>query len=373
MELPVLSKVELFFISNFGFKYSDFSFGRRCEMCRSFKLFVVVLSLLCIPTMLLAADREKPGTVVIARTPKMTSKLFPLKTISYNEVNRVCRPWISKKGTLTYIKERNSVWVYDTPEVIKKISMFLSQADRDAVNVRINIDYREAGSRSSGSIGIKYNDGRRRYQGPVTIRDGKVITPRKVTIKNPVVRRGTTSNFTSTFITTKSGYPATLWVGETRLDPSWLRYAKLRPDIIIVEGSSYYRIKGSDMDFRWADIGASLQVCPVYHESDDTIELDIYPVLSTLVGRGRKKNVKVESLSTHLRVKNGARIPIGGVISGKSKQYRNLFGPTFLRNKDGRSVLDIYLTATVVKPGRRRWTTDPDSYRSPIRTYRYQR
>jgi hypothetical protein len=61
--------------------------------------------------------------------------------------------------------------------------------------------------------------------------------------------------------------------------------------------------------------------------------------------------VVVQDVKTSLILQNGQRVSIGGVIGQNNKFYRSLFGPEFLNRDDSNSILDMYVTATIVKPG----------------------
>ncbi len=139
------------------------------------------------------------------------------------------------------------------------------------------------------------------------------------------------------------------------------------PTIVIIGDGSAFRIPGSDLDFRWTKVGSFLKVLPRYRD-DGNIDVEIYPEFSFLDGRGKRKAVKVEKLITRLTVKDGARIYVGGAISGKRNDYMAVFGQDFAK-KDGSSsntALDMYLTARALKSdGSHQNKSSRDDYSDP--------
>lgn len=297
-------------------------------------------------------SKKKRKTVTITRESmrKRTYKLIPLKSISFESVEMMTRPLLSEGGLLNYEKNRNSILVYDYPENIKKIQDFLKEGDREAVNIRIDVDYIGSGSGTKSGLDVKFDYGKGYGKPKIIIKDGKLKKAESVKI-NPYHRRTRTSRRDSTFIVTKSGYPASLWAGKTIVDPSWLNNLILNPTIIIPGrwGGAPIIIEGTDIDFKWSDVGASLQVLPTYSDNG-LIHVEVYPSISYLDGKGKRQAVKVESMSTTLTVREGQRINIGGLVKGRQNQYFNLFGPDFFKRNDFNDVLDMYLTATVISP-----------------------
>ena len=279
-------------------------------------------------------------------------KLIPLQNVEYEIVDRVCRPWLGKDGMLTHEKPRNSILVYATPETIVRIRKFLDNTATPEVNIRIYLDKRGVENADSGRLTYRYNK-------PVqitTYKNGKKTVnygnykkqndPRL--ILNSRSKR--VSSNSMQFIVTKSGYPASLWVGKTVVDPSWLR--QVRPKHEIEIGSDSYSITTDppEMESKMVNVGVSLQVLPRYL-NNGLIEVEVYPEITELVGKRRRKNLKVTSLSTKIIVKNGARVYIGGVVNQKSQAYRSLFGPDFFKRKGISETMDMYITATVMNPG----------------------
>jgi type II secretory pathway component GspD/PulD (secretin) len=319
-------------------------------------LLISLFSLLVFP-FTSQAQKKKPRNVVVKYEPEKEKhyKLIPLATLDYDTVNNICRPMLSEGGILTHEKNRNSILVYDTNEVIAKIQKFVREVDREAVNVRIQVDFLGTGSSSRDLIKVERKYPKGTKAGPNTVlvyKNGKLIKPKEVNIsvgKN----RGTSTRNTSQFIMTKSGCPASLWVGKTMVDPSWLNNVVIRPNIVVMGGGSPIIIPTTDTDFKWANVGASLKVLPHYNDSG-IIDVEVYPEVTFLDGKGKHQAVKVQQMVTKVRVRDGQRIYIGGVVSAKKDMYMKLFGPEFFSGRGEMDIVDMYLTATAIKPSGRR-------------------
>lgn len=319
-------------------------------------------------------ETTRPKTVVIKYEPKQISKVIPLKTTEYATIEKICKPMLSETGTMAYLQQRNSVILYDYEKNIRKITSIIDKIDLPAVNIRIDVDFVGSSSGANDSIygKLKYKNFPSKNN-QVIIKNGKIIKPNSIKI-SAHQQRNTGSRNNSQFILTKSGHPARLWVGRTIVDPSWLRWRQLRPTTIISGPGGTIVVPGSDNDVVWTDVGSSLYVLPKYL-GNGKIDLEVYPVVSYLVdepetginktrrGRRHKKSkrqsVRVEDVSTHLTLQSGKRVYMGGVINSNKNFYKNLFGPKFLGRNDSSSVLDMYITATVIDPSGR-------SYRSNI-------
>jgi len=189
-----------------------------------------------------------------------------------------------------------------------------------------------------------------------------VLAPKSITID---ANKGTqtTTRDNSSWIVTQSGRPASIFVGEEIVDPTWLNNYKLVPTVVVMSGGSVVKVPGSLPDFKWRNVGTYLKVLPTLRD-DGIINVEVYPEVSYVDGEGKKQAVKVESVSTSVDVVDGQVIPIGGVIDQHRDFYRDFFNAEFSRTGGGGGLLNITLKATVLKPGERRSalprTTDPD-------------
>lgn len=291
-------------------------------------------------------------------------KLISLRNVDYEIVDRVCRPWLGKDAKLVHEKKRNSILVYAKAETIVKIRKFLDNIATPEVNIRIDIDKGTVKTNDSGRFTYRYNK-------PIqvtTYKNGKKVltySKHKKTNRPRLIINSRSQQISSNslqFIVTKSGSPASLWVGKTVVDPSWLRQVMPRRRSTIGANSYSITTDPPDMGNKMINVGVSLYVLPRYL-GNDLIEVEVYPEITQLVGKAKWKNLKVTSLVTKIIVKNGARVYIGGVVSQKRQAYRNLFGPDFFKRKGVSETMEMYITATVLKPGAsgRRYPF-PDSY-----------
>jgi len=285
-----------------------------------------------------AEPSKKVVTITRDSTPEMRYKLIPLETIDFATVESVCRPWLSQGGLMTYEKPRASVLVYDVPAVIAKVEKFVRDADLPPVNVKIDVDYMGAGQNSDANFKVGA----------------------KGSFNNPNVRinarnqNGSTSDLNSMSVVAGNGLPATLWVGKTMVDPSWLRAQRLSPYAAIVgTPGGVVVLPELPGDFAMADVGCKLMAIPFYQEATGNITLDLFPVVSFLDGKGKRQAVKVESLSTRVVVRDGVRMYLGGAISSHSEDYSKIFGGRgnvySSGSKSSGSALDIYVTCHAMK------------------------
>jgi type II secretory pathway component GspD/PulD (secretin) len=301
-----------------------------------------------------SAAKPKPRNVVITRETmkERVYKLIPLDSISFETVETMIRPLLTDGGLVTFEQKRNSILVYDFPEVIAKVQAFLKEADRPLPNVRIDVDSIGSGGKRQDGLDVTFDYGKGPTRPQIIVENGKVKKPETVRV-NPYSRSETNSRLDSSFITTKSGYPASLWVGKTILDPSWLNELVIRPTYVIQGGGGPpVVIEGTDVDFKWADVGTSLEVLPTVLENG-LINIKLCPRISYLDGKVKKQAVMVESLATEVTVADGQRVSVGGMIDSKRDKYTSLFGPDFFRREDTSKILDMYLTATIMDPAGR--------------------
>jgi len=270
-------------------------------------------------------------------------KLISLRNVEYEIVDRVCRPWLGKEAKLVHEKQRNAILVYAKPETIVRIRKFLDNTATPEVNIRI--DFEKSGVKTSDSGRVSY-----RYNKPVqvtTYRNGKKVSKPRLILRQ---RRKQISSNSLQFVVTKSGSAASLWVGKTVVDPSWLR-AVIPKQTSTIGGDTYsVTTDPPEMGSKMVNVGVSLMVLPRYL-NNGLIEVEVYPEITQIVGKGRRKNLKVSSLVSKIIVRNGARVHIGGIVSLKRQDYRNLFGPNFFLRKDISDTMDMYITATILQPG----------------------
>ncbi len=303
-----------------------------------------------------AADVKAKKNVVIKWDPenREVSELIPLKYMDYKTVEQVCRPWLSKTGTMGHLPERQAVIVHDFKKIADKIRKFIEDAEAPLagiadVNIRIDVDFEGSSKSSRANLYGKLNYPPGTPPGTIVIKNGKVVKPDSISI-GATQNSGYSTDNVSQFIVTMSGRPASLWVGKTIVDPSWMNYCQFTPTVYIpAGGGATVIVPGNNPDIVWANVGSSLWVRPTYL-GNNLIEVEVFPVVSCLDGKGKRQNIKVQSVSTTVTVRDGQRISIGGVVNSKKDFYTSFFGPEFISGDGRTSVLDIYLTARVMKP-----------------------
>ncbi len=325
-----------------------------------------LLMSIALPSSVLAAEvkEQKKKTVVIKYNPdnEEITELVHLATASYSIIEQFCKPLLSPTGNMAYLKERQSIIIYDKKSNVRKILAFIKKLDVPAVNIRIDVDFLGSGTTRNDKLNISFGNKKTpKINNQLVFKNGKMVKINRVNI-NAVHRTGKTTRNTSQFIMTQSGHPATLWVGKTIVDPSWLRNRQLAPILIIPgRGGGVIIVPAPDNDVVWRDIGSSLYVLPTLL-GNGKIKLELYPVVSYLENdpddiknkrKRARKNVIVQDVKTSLILQNGERVSMGGVVGTNKKFYTNLFGPDFLSRDDSNSILDMYVTATVIKPGSR--------------------
>ena len=323
------------------------------------------------------SDQEKPKTVVITKETiaemkrkEVSPAVIPLQSIDYDTIEAMCRPLLSDKGSMAYEANRHSVLVVDNKEVIEKIREIIGGLDMPAANIRIDVDFNNTGSSDEENLGVRVGYGKGVKPNQVIINDGKVVRPKSIDI-NAADRHGTTIRNNSQSITTMSGHPASLFVGKTIADPSWLYNYKFLPPTVIVGGGGTIIIPSAIPGFVMRDVGSKLMVLPQLRD-DGLIDVEIYPEVSYVDGKGKKQAVRVESVSTKLTVQEGQRINIGGAVSSNLNFYKNLFGPRLLSRDDNTNVLDMYLKASVLKSSKARDAGAPEDPHSLENPYKWR-
>ncbi|MCK5844963.1 MAG: hypothetical protein KAG97_09665, partial [Victivallales bacterium] len=194
----------------------------------------------------------KRKTVVIKYIPKYeeTSKLVPLETVSFKTVKRICEPLLSKKGTIAFLPERNTVIVYDRKDVVDKVCALIRKIDMPAVNIRVDVDFIGSGKSRRDVLNVRFGNKKTpRINNQFTMINGKLVPINRVEVSG-VVGSGTSTRNTSQFIVTKSGHSASIWAGKRIVDPTWLRYYRLQPTVIVpIGGGGAIVIPGADNDF----------------------------------------------------------------------------------------------------------------------------
>ncbi len=319
-------------------------------------------------------------------------RFLPLGQLSYKTVDSICRPWLSRDGgILVYEKARESVLVYDVPAVIEQISGFIRSAQPEEYNIRVTVDFNGASAVSGGGLLLRPPAGEHLFpRRPPPGRDvfsslpiqrkpdfpgdsaavrrffpssggaaaawgGHVPAPPPGKKPDFSLKRlgGGTLSANSMMLMTSNGLPATLWKGETIVDPAWLQAQTLVPDLLIAAGDRILIVQRNGLEnLRMLDVGARLMIRPFYNETTGNVTLELYPSLTYLdPGTGKECSVKVQSLASTVVVREGQPVYLGSVLEGKHGGLSELFDPLLFRSGFGFSLTDIVVTCEVLKPG----------------------
>ena len=289
--------------------------------------FVVVMVLLTFTVSAYAQDSSgsRPKHVYIKDTRKeeMRYKLLPLGVMEYSEVERVCRPWLSKGGLLVDEKNRASVLVYDRPEVIARIQKYLRDADGNAPNIRVSFDLSEAATGSETVFGTGRRDLRLRA-------------------RNTAVESKTD---TTQFVVARSGSSALIWTGDVVLEPGWLDYLREgRGEKVVAADGTVTIMRGGELSGSSGTVSAALHVRPLWL-GDGVIEVEVFPEIRCQESDGRRSYYKVTELSSRIRVREGERVSLGGMLGKQTVNYTNIFGGAFMKRADIRKISAIWLSA----------------------------
>jgi len=304
---------------------------------------------LCVAVLASAEDRPAtltdPGTrnVVITRDKKddLIVKRLPLLAVEYDEIEPFCRDLLSTDGHLGYLQSIHSVVVRDYPANVEKVRAFLAEVDRAPVNVRIEVEFLNA--EMSRDLGVDVVlDGDR--SGPkIVIENGKIVKPKSVTV-SAHQHSGETTRNTRQHVMSVSGRPARLWVGRTIPDPGWLNRHRFCP--VGARGRAVRWLAPGEIV--WRDVGSALYVMPTAYD-DGTVDVEVFPVVTYVDGKGERRTVRVEEVQTRVRVRDGQRVQIGGGDNSTREFMTKLFGPEMFAKGKTSSSLGIYLTPHVLR------------------------
>lgn len=289
------------------------------------------------PSIVIRAD---PGTEEI-------SDFIPLKSLSFTEIEPFCRKLMSPTGTLGYARARKLLIVHDQRQHVEKVRAFVEAADREAVNIRIEVEFLNQGMISETGLDVLF-EGRRRSGPEVVIEDGKVDWPDSVSIEARR-NRGTRARRTVQQVMALSGQPARLWVGRTIPDPSWLQQYRYQSLTAFISGAGCVVAQVPPPEIVWRDVGSALYVIPRLHDSG-VIDIEVVPAVTYVDGTGRRQAVRVEKLETRVQAVDGRRVLVGGGDQATRDFISKLFGPELFGRTSSRDGLQIYLTPHVVEP-----------------------
>ena len=269
---------------------------------------------------------------------KDIAKKYPLKNVEYQQIYDMVKSQLTPTGGLSYIKQFNSILVLDKPAAHEKVKVILDAVVRDAVNIRIDVEFAGMKSYDDYGISVKHNG--------INIRNGKIDWPDKARVD---IRGASGNQQTNTkqMLTTMSGHAANLWVTKTAVDRQLFDQYKFIP-FYGRHGGRAVLINPPQL----RDVGASLYILPTYGD-DGMVTVELFPVLTTEVG-GKQQSFRVEKVSTKVTGRPGQRLFLGGMDKSTKGFFTSIFNPVGVRKQNVTDLVNIYVTPYVMKRGNRR-------------------
>lgn len=262
---------------------------------------------------------------------------YPLGNVPYEEVEALLKQQLSSDGGISYINRFNSVLVLDKPANHEKVKAILDAVVRDAVNIRIDVEFANVKALEEFGISVKHSG--------IRIDNGGVHLPKRadVSIIDQNARQETN---TRQFLTTMSGHAAQLWVTETAVDKQIYNAYRFIP-FNNFGGGVVAPVQLVAPAVR--EVGASLYMRPIYTD-DGLVVIELFPVITTEVG-GKKQSFRVEKIQTRVTARPGQRIFLGGMNKEMSNFFSSVFNPIGAGKSRVVDIVNIYVTPTVMKVG----------------------
>ncbi len=275
--------------------------------------------------------------------PQLSPKRYSMGDLEWEMIGELIKPLMSPDGRAVPSPKQRFFILMDTDDAQTKVANFLDQIKVAAFNIQVDVEYQNFRSLEAAGIEVR--------TGPIVIKDGKIKTPKDIEV-DITGRKETETTNTVASITTISGHGASLWVSKTVVDHSFLDSYKLCPlnSAPVIIGNNVVVVQERPQPVL-RDVGVSLYAKPTYLENG-IVEVEIYPVVTSVDEKGQKQSFRVEKIETRLRVADGARLYVGGVNKEIDKFFASAFGPTGVKKGSSSDLLSIYLTPHVkpVKP-----------------------
>ena len=272
---------------------------------------------------------------------KAIARKYPIGTVGYQEIEPMIKSQLSPRGGVQYLKNFNSILVLDYPANHEKVKALLGAVVRDAVNVRVDVEF--AATQGMKNLGIEV------HTGGITIDKGGINLPDRadVHIDARTARKDTN---TRQFLTTLSGSAARLWVTETRVDRQLFQHHRFIPFTRVggIVGVPAVAFPAPQV----REIGTSLWIRPVYTDNGQVI-IELFPVLTTEIN-GREQSFRVEKVETKIVARPGQRVFLGGMNKQTSNFFASIFQPIGAGKGSHTDVVNIYVTPSIMKVGSRR-------------------
>ena len=288
-----------------------------------------------------AAEEKVPK--IDWRASKVIVKTYPVRNTSASTIKQIIKPYLSAKGSIVYLKNRNSVVIVDIPAVHKQIGPLFKAVVRDPVRIQVDVVFRGESSLKRRGINIGVNG---RSGVKIKVENGKVKKPH-IHIDLEDSQENSTS-YQKIMLTTMSGKPARLWSIKTESELRWIeQYRYRRYDAY----GNYIGKRGFRAKFDSREVGVSMWMRPVYSD-DGLVTIEVYPVVTGRV-KGKRRSYRVQKVDTTVTVRNHHKVYLGGHHQHLNKFLSSLFSA--YGKKATTDSLDIYLTphAKAISPRRK--------------------
>lgn len=319
------------------------------------KIFLTLIGLACAATAFGNSAHDK------------VTRSFKLKGFSYDVAEEALRPMLTDSTAIQYDPVEDAVTLYDYPSKLKNAELKYNQFLRDLPNVKVTLTSHTTTKSTNQTLGTgttstrgkhtTHNVNKRavsRNSNGVRFSPAPTIAAMQNSGFGHVsagVGTTTTNAASTTFITTKSGYPARLWRGTSSVKLAVLegcvfneQREMLNRQAVIVTGPKTVPVI--------ENTGVSLLVRPVAL-SGERIEVTIIPEISYATHNGNHATVHLTTLETTVTLHRGVEMEIAGILSKHKQTFISLFGPTFYNEKSFQQMMSMTLSAETLKSNKK--------------------
>ncbi len=269
---------------------------------------------------------------------QVIAKKYPIGDVNYGDIEPLLKKQLSPEGGMSYIPNYNSILVLDKPMNHEKIKTILDAVVREAVNIRVDLEFNNLKTFQDYGITVKHSG--------LVVDNKGVHGPKRADID---IRGQSNTEETNTrqFLTTMSGHPAQLWVTQTAVDKQIYQTYRFIP--LIPVGGAVVAIELPPPTIR--EVGASLYMKPTYTD-DGLVIIELFPVITTELN-GKKQSFRVEKVQTVITARPGQRVFLGGMNKEMNNFFTSIFSPVAVGKGKITDIVDIYVTPSVMKLGKK--------------------
>lgn len=268
------------------------------------------------------------------------ARKYPIGNVPYEEIEPLLRKQLSSDGGLSYIHRFNSILVLDKPANHEKVKAILEAVVRDAVNIRVDLEFANSKAFQDFGITVKHSG--------IRIDNGGVHLPKRADVNIRDINNRQDTN-TRQFLTTLSGHPAQLWVTQTVVDKQLYQDFRFIP-LYNIGGAVVQPVQIGAPATR--EVGASLYMKPIYTD-DGLVVIELFPVITTEIN-GKRQSFRVEKVQTTVTARPGQRVFLGGMNKQMNNFFSSIFNPVGAGKSRLSDIVNIYVTPTVMKVGPRK-------------------